>query len=144
MQIFAHFFPFALYIKRLRGVGDLGEWEVRSWLGGGCQKQAWNMTTPGQPSKNNMAPWPESERSSLVRQPLPAFDSSTLFCYNFFRFVLLEPQPISKAVPYILLEVVFLLFLFFFLLNVKFLQTVLTVYRSANVISADVCCRCWK
>lgn len=32
----------------------------------------------------------------------------------------------------------------FFLLNVKFLQTVLTVYRSALVISADVCCRCWN
>jgi len=31
---------------------------------------------------------------------------------------------------------------FFFLLNVKFLQTVLTVYRSASVILADVCSRC--
>jgi len=30
------------------------------------------------------------------------------------------------------------------LLNVKFLQTVLTVYRSAPVILADVCWRCWK
>lgn len=72
---------------------------------------------------------------------LPAIDSSTLFCSNF------------PCTPNLNLSSTYILFfpgifpslsLAFFLLNVKFLQTVLTVYRSALVISADVCCRCWN
>lgn len=99
----------------------------------GCQKQPWNMTTAGQASKNNMAPWPEG---ALVRHPLPAIDSSTLFCSNF------PCTPQSQPLVYSIFSGHFSLSLF--LLNVKFLQTVLTVYRSALVISADVCCRCWN
>lgn len=93
------------------------------------------MTTAGQASKNNMAPWPEG---ALVRHPLPAIDSSTLFCSNFLC------TPISTSSIFYFFREIFALFLAFFLLNVKFLQTVLTVYRSALVISADVCCRCWN
>lgn len=104
-----------------------------------CQKQPWNMTTTGQASKNNMAPWPEG---ALVRHPLPAIDSSTLFCSNF-----LSQRP--NLAPLLQCVLFFpgifsLNIFFFFLLNVKFLQTLLTVYRSALVISADVCCRCWN
>lgn len=104
----------------------------------GCQKQPWNMTTAGQASKNNMAPWPEG---ALVRHPLPAIDSSTLFCSNFPCTPPLPPPITTPSIFYFFQE---FFSLAFFLLNVKFLQTVLTVYRSALVISADVCCRCWN
>lgn len=71
---------------------------------------------------------------------LPAIDSSTLFCSNF----LCTPNLNLSSIFYFFREFFLSLSWFFFLLNVKFLQTVLTVYRSALVISADVCCRCWN
>lgn len=119
MQIFLHFFfPFASGAVR----NNRETWQLR-----------------GRPVKTI---WHPGQRVPLSgTHCLPAIDSSTLFCSNF------PCTPISTSLVHIFYffrEFFPLSLSLFFLLNVKFLQTVLTVYRSALVISADVCCRCWN
>lgn len=124
---------FCTHSKRFRGLRH-----------GGCavrnKRETWQQR--GSPVKTIWRP-DHQGRAKQSRAPLSGNHCLPLTVPRCFAITFFHP-PFSKPVLCFLYFFFFMIFSFRFFLNVKFLQTVLTVYRSTPVISADVCCRCWK